>query len=340
MSVLVTGVAGFIGFSIAKALLEEGKTVVGLDSLNTYYDVALKQARLQQLLSYDTFSFHQLDLADRHKMASFFQEKTSIDLIIHLAAQAGVRYSLENPFAYADSNLLGHLAILEGARQLPHLKQLIYASSSSVYGGNDKLPFSVEDPVNKPLSLYAASKRSCEMMSYSYAHLYQIPMTGLRFFTVYGPWGRPDMSAFIFAKAILAGEELPVFNQGRMRRNFTYIDDVVQGIKGVMKTDFDKSQSSTPFRLYNIGNDRSEGLLRFIEVLESHLGCPAKLKLLPMQPGDVKETVADISQSTQDFGFKPQTNIEEGLKHFCDWYQNHYHQKQTEPHSRERSVVL
>lgn len=333
MTVLVTGVAGFIGFSVAKTLLEQGKTVVGLDSLNTYYDLNLKKARLQQLTNFANFSFHKLDLSNRDQVATFFKENSSIENIIHLAAQAGVRYSLENPYAYADSNLLGHLSILEGARHLPNLKQLAYASSSSVYGGNEKLPFSVDDPVNKPLSLYAATKRSCEMMSYSYAHLYQIPVTGLRFFTVYGPWGRPDMSAFIFAKAILEGKELPVFNQGRMRRNFTYIDDVVEGILGVINTDFSTCKDAAPFRLYNIGNDRSEGLMRFIEVLEEHLGQKAKLNLLPMQPGDVKETVADITQSTRDFGFKPQTNIEEGLKHFCDWFMDHYHQNSSSQNS-------
>lgn len=327
MTTLVTGVAGFIGFSVAKALLERGEEVVGLDCLNTYYDVTLKKARLKYLTDQKGFQFHKVDLADRDVVASFFQNHRDIKTLVHLAAQAGVRYSLENPFAYADSNLLGQVAILEGARHLPHLTHLVYASSSSVYGGNDKLPFSVEDPVEQPLSLYAATKRSCELMSYAYAHLYHIPVTGLRFFTVYGPWGRPDMSAFIFTKAILEGTELPVFNQGRMRRNFTYIDDVVQGILGVMAAPPQASSGGAPARLYNIGNDRSEALLRFIEVLEECLGKKAKLNLLPMQPGDVQETVADISRSTQDFGFKPQTNIEEGLPHFTDWFLEYYSQK-------------
>ena len=327
MITLVTGVAGFIGFSVAKALLEKGERVVGLDSLNDYYDVTLKKARLTQLEAYDIFQFYKVDLSDRQAVAVFFQKHTTITKIIHLAAQAGVRYSLDNPFAYADSNLLGHLAILEGARSLPSLAHLAYASSSSVYGGNDKMPFSIDDPVEKPLSLYAATKRSCEMMSYSYAHLYNIPVTGLRFFTVYGPWGRPDMSAFIFAKAILEGTEMPVFNQGRMRRNFTYIDDVTQGILGAIQTVPKSTSGQAPFSLYNIGNDRSEELMRFIEVLEEHLGKKAKLNLLPMQPGDVKETVADITKSTKDFGFRPQTNIEEGLKNFCAWFMDYYHQR-------------
>ncbi len=323
MTTLVTGVAGFIGFSVAKALLERGNSVIGLDSLNEYYDITLKMSRLEQLKAYESFSFHKIDLAERNTVASFFRSHQTIETIIHLAAQAGVRYSLENPFAYADSNLLGHLSILEGARHLTSLKHLVYASSSSVYGGNETLPFKIDDPVEKPLSLYAATKRSCELMSYSYSHLYQIPVTGLRFFTVYGPWGRPDMSAFIFAKAILDGTEMPVFNQGRMRRNFTYIDDVVQGVLGVIDT-IPKSQEGALFSLYNIGNDQSEGLLRFIEVLENCLKTRARLNLLPMQPGDVKETVADISRSTEDFGFMPKTNIEEGLENFVSWFVDYY----------------
>ena len=324
MSILITGVAGFIGSHVAHALLQRGESVIGLDSLNDYYDVSLKQARLARLDGQQNFSFHKINFADRLALAEFIKQHQNIDRIIHLAAQAGVRYSLTHPEAYGEANLIGHLNMLELARSLPSLKHMVYASSSSVYGANDKLPFSVKDPVNQPMSLYAATKRSCELMSHTYSHLYGIPLTGLRYFTVYGPWGRPDMSAFIFTKAILEGREFPVFNHGKMRRNFSYIEDIVQGTIGCLDNPPTKEGGSSCHRLYNIGNDKSVELMHFIKVLEQIIGKKAKFEMHPMQPGDVKETIADISESTQDFGFKPKTDIEQGLQHFVEWYHHYY----------------
>lgn len=321
MTILVTGAAGFIGFHLCQHLLNRGETVIGIDNLNPYYDVQLKQARLDQLQSPE-FKFYLVNIADTNAISEIFTTNPSISNVVHLAAQAGVRYSLTHPFAYADSNLVGHLSILEACRHLPKLKHLVYASSSSVYGANQKLPFAVNDPVEQPISLYAATKRSCELMSYTYSHLYGIPATGLRFFTVYGPWGRPDMSAFLFTKAILEEQIIPVFNHGDMRRNFTYIEDIIQGTVACL----DKPPLSMPIphRIYNIGNNRSEPLMHFIEILENSLGKKAKIRFEAMQLGDVKETIADISETTKDLGFLPKTNIEEGLRNFVDWYRSFY----------------
>jgi len=318
--ILVTGSAGFIGYHVSEHLLKRQETVLGIDNLNDYYDPELKKARLEKLKAYPNFHFEQLDLANRQAVSDFAAQHPTIERIVHLAAQAGVRYSLENPFAYTDANIQGHLAILEACRTLP-IKHLVYASSSSVYGTNEKLPFSVEDAVDTPISLYAATKRSCELMSFCYSHLFQIPSTGLRFFTVYGPWGRPDMSAFIFTRAILENQEIPVFNQGDMRRNFTYIDDIVSGTIACLDTPPEKTKLH---RLYNIGNDCSESLMDFIHTLEKIIGKKAKMRLLPIQPGDVKETIADITKTVQDFGFQPKTNITAGLTNFVNWYRGFY----------------
>jgi len=323
MTILVTGAAGFIGYHVADRLLKQGEKVIGIDNINTYYDVDLKKARLSGLKAQSGFHFELMDISDRTSFLKLCQQHTEINSVIHLAAQAGVRYSLQNPFAYADANLVGHLAILEACRALPTLKHLVYASSSSVYGANQKLPFSVSDPVEQPLSLYAATKRSCELMSYTYSHLFRLPITGLRFFTVYGPWGRPDMAAFLFTKAILNGEAIPVFNHGDMRRNFTFIDDIVEGILGCLASPPHQGNDIL-HRVYNIGNNRSEPLMYFIEVLEKSIGKKATLQFEEMQPGDVKETIADISDTTRDFGFSPKTNIETGLEQFVDWYRSYY----------------
>ncbi len=323
MTILVTGAAGFIGFHACKALLEQGENVIGLDVMNHYYDVRLKETRLNMLREFPHFSFVQLDLSSSSDTLDFFRAHNEIDQVIHLAAQAGVRYSLTHPFAYADANMVGHLAVLEGCRQLPNLKHLVYASSSSVYGSNTKLPFSVEDRTDHPISLYAATKKSCELMSDCYSHLYQIPITGLRFFTVYGPWGRPDMSAFLFTKAILEDQEITVFNHGNMRRNFTYIDDIVKGILGCLR--MPKSQAGKPLhQIYNVGNDRSEELMDFIATIEKIIGKTARKNFEGMQPGDVPETIADVTASQKDFGFDPSTNIEEGLQKFVAWYRSYY----------------
>jgi UDP-glucuronate 4-epimerase len=322
MAVLVTGAAGFIGFHTCQALLAKGEKVIGLDNLNPYYDVNLKQARLKQLLAHPHFHFLHLDLVERESILGLASSFPAIDRIVHLAAQAGVRYSIENPFAYTDANVTGYLHILELARRLPKLKHLVYASSSSVYGANQKLPFSVSDPVDHPISLYAATKRANELMSYTYAHLYQIPLIGLRFFTVYGPWGRPDMSAFIFTKAILNDNPISVFNHGDMRRNFTYIDDIIQGLMRCLAS---PPSTDPKHRVYNIGNNQSVALMDFITQLEQLLGKKAQIDFKPMQPGDVKETIADISDTERDFGFKPSTQIDVGLRQFTDWYRSHYH---------------
>jgi len=322
MTVLVTGAAGFIGFHVARALLARGETVVGVDDLNDYYDVRLKKARLAELEGKDGFAFRRLDIAERAAMAALVAENPGIDRIVHLAAQAGVRYSLENPYAYTRSNVEGQLVMLETARAIPKLRHFLYASSSSVYGGNTKLPFSVADRVDNPVSIYAATKKAGELMAHSYAHLYGIPATGLRFFTVYGPWGRPDMSAYIFTRCILAGEPIRVFNRGDMKRDFTYIDDIVAGVLACL--DRPPAEGAPRHRLYNLGNHRPEPLMRFIEVLERALGMKAELKLEPMQPGDVKETYADIESSRRDFGFDPTTTIEEGIPRFVAWYRDYH----------------
>src|SRR5256714_1762841 len=327
MVVLVTGAAGFIGAATSRALLERGDEVVGIDSLNAYYDPKLKQARLTQLQQQfgNRFRFEHLDFADAEALKSF-TDTIEIDGIVHLGAQAGVRYSLLNPQAYVQSNLVGHCNMLELARERRQT-HMVYASSSSVYGGNKTLPFRVEDRVDHPLSLYAATKKSDELISESYASLYRLPLTGLRFFTVYGPWGRPDMAMFIFTKAILAGDPPPLFNSGRMQRDFTYIDDIVEGVvrttENVASGDpnWDSSQpdpgtSKAPYRIYNIGNNNPVELLRLIAVLEENLGKKANLNLLPMQPGDVEKTYADVGDLSRAVGFKPSTPIELGVKKF------------------------
>lgn len=322
MTYLVTGAAGFIGFHTCLRLLARGVSVVGLDVVNDYYDPALKESRLSILSERPGFTFHRVDIADREAMAGVAVHHPDITRIIHLAAQAGVRYSLVNPYAYTRSNIEGHLVMLEFARRLQLCEHFVYASSSSVYGANTKLPFSVDDRVDTPVSLYAATKKANELMAHSYAHLFGIPTTGLRFFTVYGPWGRPDMSAFLFVKAILSGQPIHVFNGGDMRRDFTFIDDIVSGVVAV--ADGAPKGEGAPYRLYNIGNHRSEPLMRFIGVIEQALGRKAEIILEPMQPGDVKETFADISAIERDFGFSPTTSIEVGIPKFVEWYRSYY----------------
>lgn len=317
--ILVTGAAGFIGFHLSLSLLKQNHQVIGIDNLNDYYEVSLKKARLQELEQFDNFHFHFMELHDQTAIHTLFAEE-NFDLVVNLAAQPGVRYSLENPYVYADSNVVGFLNILEGCRHHP-VKHLVYASSSSVYGMNTKVPFSIDDPVERPISLYAATKRANELMAYSYSHLYNIPSTGLRFFTVYGPWGRPDMAVFLFTKAILAGKSIPVFNYGKMQRDFTYIDDIVLGIEKVM----DKIPSGVPpHKLYNIGNNQPVELLHLIEVLEKTLGKTAVKEFLPMQPGDVFTTYADVDDLIADVGFSPKTTIETGIEKFVNWYRDYY----------------
>ncbi|NQW00086.1 MAG: SDR family NAD(P)-dependent oxidoreductase [Rhodospirillales bacterium] len=323
MIVLVTGAAGFIGFHTILTLLKQGQHVVGVDNLTDYYDVTLKEARLGRLLAHENFSFIKADIADKKAMSDLAERHPDVTHIIHLAAQAGVRYSLINPYAYTHANVDGQLVMMETARKFAHLQHMMYASSSSVYGTNTKLPFSVDDRTDTPVSLYAATKKSVEMMAHSYAHMFRLPLTGLRFFTVYGPWGRPDMSAFIFVKKILDGEPIPVFNNGEMRRDFTYIDDIVAGILGGL----DKppaGSNAAPHRVYNIGNHKSEPLMRFISLIEEALGVKAEIDFLPMQPGDVKETYADIDATTRDFGFVPSTSIDQGIPKFVAWYKSYH----------------
>ena len=331
--ILVTGAAGFIGFHTARRLLEQGHEVTGLDNLNDYYDVNLKQARLKQLQEMPGFHFEQVDLADRGEMARVFAG-SNFRSVVHLAAQAGVRYSIENPYVYADSNLVGFLNVLEGCRHNP-VEHLVYASSSSVYGANTKIPFSVHDNVDHSVSLYAATKKANELMAHTYSYLYNLPATGLRFFTVYGPWGRPDMAYFKFTKNITAGVPIDVYNNGNHKRDFTYIDDVVAGVVKVLDKipapnpawsgeNPDAGASKAPYRIYNIGNNKPVELMYFIKVLEDCIGVKAKLNFLPMQPGDVPETYADIDDLTKDVGFKPNTPIEEGLSNFVNWYKLQY----------------
>jgi len=319
MKILLTGVGGFIGMHAAKKLLERGDEVYGVDNLNDYYEVSLKEARLKQLEPLPGFHFERLDIADRAALPEFVR-KHKPQRVLHLAAQAGVRYSLTNPNAYIDSNLVGFGNILEVCRQ-GGVEHLAYASSSSVYGANRKQPFSIEDNVDHPVSLYAATKRANELMAYTYSHLYPLPTTGLRFFTVYGPWGRPDMAIFSFTKAILEGRPIDVFNYGKMQRDFTYIDDIVEGVVRVL----DAAPGDTPpYRLYNIGNNQPVELTRFIDVLEECLGRKAERRLLPMQPGDVPATFADVDALVRDVGFRPETAIEEGIRRFTDWYRKYY----------------
>lgn len=328
--ILVTGAAGFIGFHVAKRLLQDGTGVVGLDNMNAYYDPTLKEARLAELGKFKGFRFNKLDLADREAIATLFKQH-HFSHVIHLAAQAGVRHSLVDPFAYVDANLTGFAAILEGCRHNA-CRHLIYASSSSVYGSNTKTPFSVHDNVDHPLSLYGASKKANELMSHAYAHLFGLPMTGLRFFTVYGPWGRPDMAMWIFAKAIVAGQPIKLFNNGNMRRDFTYIDDVTESVVRLVgrppegNSNFstllpDPGSSNAPWRVYNIGNNNPVELLEVVRLLEQALGKKTKHELLPMQPGDVPATYADVDDLMRDINFQPTTPIAEGIRRFVDWYQ-------------------
>ncbi len=331
--ILITGAAGFIGFFLARRLLSAGLEVVGLDNLNDYYDPALKKGRLEQLAPLPGFTFVRQDLAERPAVEQLFAEH-KFDAVVNLAAQAGVRYSLENPHAYVDSNLVGFVNVLEGCRH-NGVKHLVFASSSSVYGGNTKMPFSVHDNVDHPVSLYAATKKSNELMAHAYSHLYGIPVTGLRFFTVYGPWGRPDMAYFLFTKAILAGEEINVFNHGRMKRDFTFIDDIIEGVVRVInnvplpnpewdRENPDPATSYCPYHIYNIGNNQQETLMHFIEVLEDCLGRKAKKNFMEMQNGDVPATYANVDDLVKDVGFKPSTSIADGLAEFVRWYREFY----------------
>ena len=331
--ILVTGAAGFIGFHLAKRLADNGDKVIGLDNVNDYYDVSLKQARLARLEGLDNFRFIRGDICDREMISRLFMDE-GFDCVVNLAAQAGVRYSLKNPYAYIDSNIAGFMNILEGCRH-NGIGHLVYASSSSVYGANTKMPFSIHHNVDHPVSLYAATKKANELMAHTYSSLYGIPTTGLRFFTVYGPWGRPDMALFLFARAILAGNEIDVFNYGKMQRDFTYIDDIVEGVKRVVDnipqgnidwsgSSPDPATSYAPYRIYNIGNNNPVELLYFIETIERCLGKVAKKNLLPIQAGDVPATYADVDDLMADVGFRPSTRIEEGIRKFVDWYIEFY----------------
>jgi UDP-glucuronate 4-epimerase len=333
MKILITGVAGFIGSALALRLLERGDSVYGIDNMNDYYDVRLKEARLKRTTGHPHFQFQKLDIIDRPGMAEMF-EKGKFDAVMHLAAQAGVRYSITNPEAYVDANLVGFGNILEGCRH-HGVKHLVFASSSSVYGANSKLPFSEHDNVDHPVSLYAATKKANELMAHCYAHLYKLPCTGLRFFTVYGPWGRPDMALFKFTKGILEGAPIPVFNRGKMIRDFTYIDDIVEGVVRVIDRTArpdptwsgespDPATSYAPYRIYNIGNNQPVELMRYIEVLEQSLGKKAKLDMLPMQDGDVPATYADTENLEKDAGFKPRTSVEHGIARFVEWYKSYH----------------
>lgn len=332
-AILVTGAAGFIGYHLCGRLLGAGRTVVGIDNLNDYYDVALKQARLDRLRGRNGFTFMRMSLEDRPQVAELFRRER-FDAVVNLAAQAGVRYSLVNPHAYIDSNIVGFVNILEGCRHAG-VKHLVFASSSSVYGANTKMPFSVHHNVDHPVSLYAATKKANELMAHTYASLYALPVTGLRFFTVYGPWGRPDMALFLFTKAILEGRPIDVFNYGKMRRDFTYIDDIVEGVARIIDRipapepswngdHPDSASSYAPYRLYNIGNNNPVELMDFIETLESRLGRKARKNLLPIQAGDVPATYADVADLTRDVGFRPETPVSEGIGKFVEWYREYY----------------
>ncbi|MDM8554761.1 NAD-dependent epimerase [Desulfococcaceae bacterium HSG7] len=331
--ILVTGAAGFIGFHLSKRLLADGYQVYGLDNLNDYYDVRLKQARLDQLLDHKEFSFAELDLADLHGMQNLFKEN-AFDAVVNLAAQAGVRYSLENPHAYINANIAGFVNLLECCR-FNNIKHLVFASSSSVYGANTKMPFSVHHNVDHPVSLYAATKKANELMAHTYSHLFKIRCTGLRFFTVYGPWGRPDMALFLFTRAILQGKPIKVFNHGKMQRDFTYIDDIIEGVTRIItiqpkpNPDWsgaspDPGTSYAPYKIYNIGNNNPVELMKFIEIIENALGQKAKMEFLDLQPGDVPATYADVDDLIRDAGFKPQTPLETGISRFIKWYKEYY----------------
>jgi len=333
MKVLVTGTAGFIGNNLAQRLLERGDEVIGVDNLNDYYDVSLKEARLKRVKDNPGFTEARISIEDRGAMEAVFSEHKP-QRVVNLAAQAGVRYSLENPYSYIDSNIMGFMNILEGCRH-NDVEHLVYASSSSVYGANTNMPFSVRHNVDHPLSLYAATKKSNELMAHTYSHLYNIPTTGLRFFTVYGPWGRPDMALFLFTKNILAGKPIDVFNYGRHRRDFTYIDDIVEGVIRVLDNVArpnanwsgdkpDPASSTAPYRLYNIGNNQPVELMHYIEVLQDCLGRKAELNLLPLQPGDVPDTYADVDELVQDVDYKPDTTVEQGIANFVTWYREFY----------------
>ena len=324
MSVFITGTAGFIGFHTAKVLLARGERVIGLDDLNDYYDVELKNARLAELEADASFTFYHADIANREDVGGIIDAHGEIEGIVHLAAQAGVRYSLENPYTYLHTNIDGQVTLLEACRKLKQLKHIVYASSSSVYGSSTDMPFSVDQKLERPMSVYAASKISCEMMAHCYAHLYGMPLSGLRFFTVYGPWGRPDMAAMIFIRKILADEPIPVFNNGDMRRDFTYIDDIVAGVLAVLDKPPVGQDGLAPARVYNIGNNHSEPLMRYISLLEEALGKKAEIDFQPMQVGDVPETTADITETQRDFGFQPKTSIDEGLPRLVAWYKDYY----------------
>ncbi|MGY9018376.1 MAG: GDP-mannose 4,6-dehydratase [Alphaproteobacteria bacterium] len=320
MPILVTGAAGFIGYHVSEALLARGEEVVGVDNVNDYYDVNLKRARLERLQKHNGFNFHRVDISDFVAMKGVVAGAGDLRRVVHLAAQAGVRYSIENPFAYVQANLVGHMSILEICRNQPNFENLVYASSSSVYGGNTKLPFSVDDRTDTPVSLYAATKKADELMSHCYGHLYGFPQTGLRFFTVYGPWGRPDMAMYIFCKAISEGRAVPVYNNGDMKRDFTFIDDIVAGVIASLDNPSVSVNGQAPCRLYNIGNHRSEPLMRMIGLIEEALGKKAEIDFQPMQPGDVKESFADIDAISADLGYKPTTPIDVGVPKFVDWF--------------------
>tara|TARA_A100001037_G_scaffold12867_1_gene11965 strand:+ start:2871 stop:3851 length:981 start_codon:yes stop_codon:yes gene_type:complete len=324
MKVLVTGAAGFIGFSVSRALLERGDRVVGIDNVNDYYDVSLKEARLALLEQHDGFEFVRADVSDLATLTEISEKHGPFPRVVHLAAQAGVRYSIENPMAYVQSNLVGHASILELCRATENFEHLTYASSSSVYGGNAKVPFSVEDRVDRPISLYAATKAADELMSYTYSHLYDLPQTGLRFFTVYGPWGRPDMALYLFTDAILHDRPIRVFNFGEMQRDFTYIDDIVDGTIRALDRPPKMTNQSPAHRVFNLGNNRAEPLLKVIEILEKALGKQTERQLEPIQPGDVPETFADISSAARELGFAPKTGVEEGVAQFVDWYRTYH----------------
>lgn len=324
MTIVVTGAAGFIGSHVAAALLDRGETVLGIDNLNDYYSVALKEARLARLTARPGFRFIKANVSDRTAVEALAPDFAAATGVVHLAAQAGVRYSLENPYAYVDANVTGQVAMLEAARRMPKLRHFVYASTSSVYGANKKMPFSVEDRVDSPMSIYAATKKAAEMMTYAYCHLYKFSATGLRFFTVYGPWGRPDMAAYLFADAIMAGRPIRVFNEGRMKRDFTYVDDIAAGVLAALDRPAAPDANGAPHAVYNLGNNRTEDLMRFIGIIEESLGRKANMTMEPIQAGDVPETSADIEASRRDLGYEPTTSIETGLPRFVAWYKGYH----------------
>jgi UDP-glucuronate 4-epimerase len=324
MNVLVTGAAGFIGSHVCHALLDRGDQVVGVDNVNDYYDVRLKRARIERLRDRRGFAFFECDIADADGLGAVSERAGPFRRVVHLAAQAGVRYSLENPLSYVEANLRGHVVVLELCRHTEAFEHLVYASSSSVYGGNKKVPFSVSDRIDRPISLYAATKAADELMSHTYSHLFGMPQTGLRFFTVYGPWGRPDMALYLFTDAIYAGRPIRVFNYGDMRRDFTYVDDIVDGVLKALDRPPTVKGDSAPHRVYNLGNNRSEPLSRLIEILEDTIGRRVERNLEPIPPGDVPETFADITESTRDLGYKPKVSIDQGIPRFVAWYRDYH----------------